>query len=303
MKHPYILHFLTPSRHASPFDVNMALDAGFDTVMPYTEVTVDDVASLTQDAVFSRGPSGVRRTGIFIGGREVDVATEMLETAQAAMVPPFEASVFADPSGAYTTAAAMVSEVERQLKASGQGGAATGLAGLKVVVYGIGPVGACVSVLAAGAGATVSIVSHNSEVRARSVAAMCQARYGVQIRGVCASDSAQKRALLADCHVILACGKAGVRLFGREELSAAKELRAAADVNAVPPEGVEGVGLMDRGAPLAAASGHAVGIGALAIGNIKYKVQRGLFEKMLSAQRPVYFDFRDAFALARELSA
>jgi methylene-tetrahydromethanopterin dehydrogenase len=306
MERPYILHFLTPARHASPFDVNMALDAGFDAVMPYTEVTIDDVTSLTQDAIFSRGPGGVRRTGIFIGGREVDVASEMLETAQAAMVPPFEASVFADPSGAYTTAAAMVSEVERQLKAAGPGGASTaqpGLSGLKVVVYGIGPVGACVSVLAATAGAQVSIVSHNSAVRARSVAAMCQARYGAMIRGVCASDSSQKRALIADCHVILACGKAGVRLFGREELSVAQELRAAADVNAVPPEGVEGVGPMDRGKPLAAASGRAVGVGALAIGNIKYKVQRGLFEKMLSAERPVYFDFRDAFALARELSA
>jgi len=43
-EHRYILHFLTPARHASPFDVNMALDAGFDSVMPYTQVTIDDVA-------------------------------------------------------------------------------------------------------------------------------------------------------------------------------------------------------------------------------------------------------------------
>jgi len=298
MDHPYILHFFTPSRHASPFDVNMALDAGFNAVMPYTEVTVDDVTALTQDAIFSRGPSGVRRTGIFIGGREVDVATEMLETAQAAMVPPFEASVFADPSGAYTTSASMVSEVERQLKASG----VAGLEGMRVIVYGIGPVGACASVLAAGAGARVTIVSHNSEVRARSVAAMCQARFGSMIRGVCAADSSQKQALIADCHVILACGKAGVRIFSRDDLAVAKKLRVAADVNAVPPEGVEGVGLMDRGRPLAAGSQRALGIGALAIGNIKYKVQRGLFEKMRTTPRPVYFDFRDAFALARELS-
>lgn len=303
MENRYILHFLTPTRHASPFDVNMALDAGYDAVMPYTQVTIDDVTGLTQDAIFSRGPSGVKRTGIFIGGREVDVAHEMLETAQAAMVPPFEASVFADPSGAYTTAAAMVAEAERQLKAGAAAPAAEPLAGLNVVVWGIGPVGACVSVLAASAGASVRIVSHNSEVRARSVAAMCTARFGAAVRGVCAADPAQKKALLADCHVLLACGKAGVRVFGHDELAAARELRAAADVNAVPPEGIEGVGLMDRGKPLAAGSGRAVGIGALAIGNIKYKVQRGLFENMLRAPRPVYYDFRDAFALARQLSA
>jgi methylene-tetrahydromethanopterin dehydrogenase len=223
----------------------------------------------------------------------------MLETAQSAMVPPFEASVFADPSGAYTTAAAMVSEVERLLKASGQ----AGLKGLKVVVYGIGPVGACTAVLAAGAGAHATIVSHNSELRARSVAAMCQAHFGAHIRAVCAPDSEHKRALIADCHALLACGKAGVRLFSRDELGAARELLAAADVNAVPPEGVEGVGAMDRGKPLAAGSGRAQGIGALAIGNIKFKVQRGLFERMISSERPVFIDFRDAFELARELSA
>ena len=299
MEHRYILHFLTPSRHASPFDVNMALDAGFDTVIPYTQVTIDDVASLTQDAIFSRGPHGVKRTGIFIGGREVELAHEMLETAQAAMVPPFEASVFADPSGAYTTAAAMVAEVERLLNASGR----AGLQGLKVVVYGIGPVGACTAVLAASAGSQVTIVSHNSEVRARSVAAMCQARFGAMMRGVCAVDSEQKRALIGDCHVLLACGKVGVRLFGRDDLAAARELLVATDVNAVPPEGIEGIGPMDRGKPLAAGSGRALGIGALAIGNIKFKVQRDLFERMRSAERPVVFDFRDAFELARKLSA
>lgn len=299
MEHRYILHLLTPSRHASPFDVNMALDAGFDAVMPYTQVTIDDVGPLTQDAIFSRGPNGVKRTGIFIGGREVELAHEMLEMAQSAMVPPFEASVFADPSGAYTTAAAMVAEVERVLKASN----GSGLQALNVVVYGIGPVGACTAVLAAGAGAQVTIASHASEVRARSVAAMCQAHFGATIRGICAADSQQKRALIGECHVLLACGKAGVRLFSRDELGAARELLVAADVNAVPPEGVEGVGVMDRGKAVAAGSGRALGIGALAIGNIKFKVQRGLFERMLSAERPVYFDFRDAFELARELSA
>jgi len=299
MEHPYILHLLTPSRHASPFDVNMALDAGFDTVIPYTQVTIDDVAGLTQDAIFSRGTHGVKRTGIFIGGREVELAHEMLETAQSAMVPPFEVSVFADPSGAYTTAAAMVADVERLLKAS----RAEGLSGVNVVVYGIGPVGVCTAVLAAGAGAHVTIVSHNSEVRARSVAAMCQARFGAMIRGASAVDSEQKRSIISASHVLLACGKAGVRLFGRDDLNAARELLVAADVNAVPPEGIEGIGPMDRGRPLPAGSGRAVGIGALAIGNIKFKVQRGLFEKMRSAERPVYFDFRDAFALARELAA
>ncbi len=54
-----ILHMLTPLRHMSPFDVNMAVDAGFETLVTYTEVSLSDVVSLTQDSIFS----GRRRTG------------------------------------------------------------------------------------------------------------------------------------------------------------------------------------------------------------------------------------------------
>ena len=53
---------------------------------------------------------------VFIGGRDVKTALTMLRMAQKAMVPPFEISAFADPSGAFTTAAAMVACVERVLK-------------------------------------------------------------------------------------------------------------------------------------------------------------------------------------------
>jgi methylene-tetrahydromethanopterin dehydrogenase len=46
-----------------------------------------------------------------------------------------------------------------------------------------------------------------------------------------------------------------------------------------------------------------LGLGPLAIGNIKYKTEFGLFQKMIAASRPVQLDFRDAFAFARELNA
>ena len=34
-------------------------------------VKLEEVNGLVQDAIFSRGPSGVKRTGIFIGGRDI----------------------------------------------------------------------------------------------------------------------------------------------------------------------------------------------------------------------------------------
>jgi methylene-tetrahydromethanopterin dehydrogenase len=116
MAHPRILHMITPLKHMSPFDVNMALDAGYDAAIPYTSVTIEDVTGLVQDAIFSRGPEGVKRTGMFIGGKRAIEALDMMKRAKAAMVPPFEISVFADPAGSFTTAAAMVACAETALK-------------------------------------------------------------------------------------------------------------------------------------------------------------------------------------------
>ncbi|MFL6580904.1 MAG: methylene-tetrahydromethanopterin dehydrogenase N-terminal domain-containing protein, partial [Burkholderiales bacterium] len=55
MEKPHILHLFTSTEQVSPFDVNMAYDAGYDAVMPYTNVSLAQVPALTQDAIFSRG--------------------------------------------------------------------------------------------------------------------------------------------------------------------------------------------------------------------------------------------------------
>jgi methylene-tetrahydromethanopterin dehydrogenase len=297
MEKPYILHMFTPTRNVSPFDVNMAYDAGFNAVVPYGDVTLDQVASLTQDAIFSRGPKGVKRTAIFIGGREIGMAADMLDAARHAMVPPFEVSVFADPSGAFTTAAAMVAALERQLKKVHH----TSLEGRQVVVLGgTGPVGAAAAVLASTAGAKVRIASQSSANRARMTAEVCNARYGADTQPADASSDQGKLAILNEVDVVLATARAGVQVLSEAQLAAAPHLLVAADVNAVPPAGVAGVGVMDDGVSLNAKSGKAVGIGALAIGNIKYQAQRMLLEAMIKAEKPLYLDFRDAFDFARK---
>src|SRR5215213_2492532 len=112
MEKRYLLHMLTPGKNVSPFDVNMAYDAGVDAVTPYSNITLAEVPTIVQDAIFSRGPKAVNRTGIFIGGREIGLAADMLDASRHAMVPPYEVSVFADPSGAFTTASALVVAVE-----------------------------------------------------------------------------------------------------------------------------------------------------------------------------------------------
>src|SRR5437588_4818601 len=108
MERKHILYMLSPQKHASPFDINMALDAGYDAVIPYSDVKLDEVTSLVQDAMFSRAPKDGRRTGFFFAGKDAILALDMLEAAHKALVPPFGVSLFADPAGSFTTAAALV---------------------------------------------------------------------------------------------------------------------------------------------------------------------------------------------------
>eukprot|EP01037_Dinobryon_pediforme_P022895 gene22895-24200_t len=80
-----ILHMLTPLKHLSPFDVNMAVDAGFDVCTTYTDVTLDEVRGLVQDAIFSRSPADGASTGVFFAGKNAIAALDMLAAAEAAL--------------------------------------------------------------------------------------------------------------------------------------------------------------------------------------------------------------------------
>lgn len=297
---PYLLHLFTPAAQASPFDINMAYDAGYTAVIPYCNVQLSDIGNLTQDAIFSRGPKGVKCTGIFIGGREIGLAADMADAARAAMVPPFEVSVFADPSGAFTTAAAMVAAVERQLRNKH----GTNLEGAEVLILGgTGPIGAAAAVLACGAGAQVRVVSSRGIDGAKKTTDALNARYQVATEPADGSSPERIAGLVGSAGVILATAKAGVQVLSSAQLDTAASLLVAADVNAVPPAGIEGLGVMDDGAALKAKSGKAVGIGALAVGNVKYQCQKGLLVSMLQAEKPLFLDFRSAFTSARQLSS
>ncbi|MBE0468835.1 MAG: methylenetetrahydromethanopterin dehydrogenase [Methyloprofundus sp.] len=295
-----ILHMFDPMQNNSPFDINMALDCNFDVLMPYANVKLDSISRLTQDVIFSRGPVGVKQTGIFIGGRDLGMAVDMLNSAKKAMVPPFEVSVFADPSGAFTTAAALVACVEKELKEKHH----KELKDCKALVFGgTGPVGIATGVITALAGAKTSLVDHFSSEVAQGLAEEYNRRFKSNLSGTIATYDEDKIALIEDADIIFCTAKAGIQILNAHVLSHAQQLKVVGDVNAVPPSGIAGIKLNDFGAPLthATSSPNAVGVGPLAVGNIKYKVQHALLESMLTGDKPVYLDFIAAFEKAREL--
>ncbi len=296
MQRATILHMFTAAPNLSPFDVNMAVDAGWQHCIPYTGLVTEQIADFTQDAIFSRGPKGVKRTGIFVGGRDIHIANGMLQAARSAMVPPFEVSVFADPSGAFTTAAGMVATVERRFRELTD----RSLDGVTALVFGgTGPVGTTCAMLARRAGAKTLVVSHESKRKADEVVAMCAELYGVELAGADGSEDAKIIDLIAGADVVFSAAKAGVQVLDKRHLAAAEQARVLCDVNAVPPEGIAGVGVMDNGEPVGATPRDALGIGALAVGNVKYQTQQTMLQHMLEAERPVYLDYQQAFDVAR----
>ncbi len=295
-----ILHMLDPMPNISPFDANMAMDAGFDVLMPYSGVKLDNVHGLTQDAIFSRGPAGIKRTAIFIGGRDLGLAMDMLSTCKHAMVPPFEVSVFADPSGAFTTAAALVACVEKELKTKH----GKELKDCKAVVFGgTGSVGIATGVITALTGASTTLTDHLSADTALDVATAYNRRFDCHLSAALAGSDEDKIRLIADADVIFCTAKAGIQVLNAVVLKEAKQLKVAGDVNAVPPVGIEGIKRSHFGEPVIHAinAQSAVGIGALAVGDIKYQLQNKLLNLMLTTDKPLYLDFRDAFIKAREI--
>ncbi len=291
-----ILHMLSTLKHMSPFDVNMAVDAGYDVTIPYANVTIEEVPALVQDAMFSRAPSAALRTGIFFAGRDAVLALDMLDVAKNSLLKPFEVSLFADPYGSFTTAGAMVACAEKLLREKHK----RELAGARIVIYGAtGVVGYSSGVISALEGADVTMVGYSGLPRVQKLTDEIEQRFGVKVKAADGSTPELVRALLVDSEIAFCAARAGVQVISKEDIAAAKDLLIAADVNAVPPLGVEGCGLHDNGVAI---SPHgALGIGALAIGNVKYGTQAGLFKQMTDAEKPLCLDFRHAFAMARSL--
>ena len=296
MEKPFILHMLTTAKNLSPFDVNMAMDAGWVSALPYINVEPSEVQGLVQDAIFSRSTKNLKRTGIFIGGRDTKQAMDMLKTAKRSMVPPFEVSVFADPSGAFTTAAGMVAAVEHELITKFN----TTLEGKNIVALGgTGPVGQAAAVISAQAGANVRIIGRQLE-KAQHVADLCSNEFGDGKITITAGADADKAEYMQTADIVFATGAAGIELLSAELIALSPNLKVAADVNAVPPAGIAGVDAFHNGTPIEGSKSGAVGIGALAIGNIKYQAQNRLLKRMLESDTPLFLHFEHAFEVARE---
>ena len=279
----------------------MAYDAGFDKIMPYTHVLPEDVTALTQDAMFSRSPSGVKREALFFGGRDIHVALDMQKAAVLGMFTPFEMSTMTDPSGAFTTAAAMMAKIDACLSQNKQT-----FAQQTIAIFGAsGTVGSTAALIAASLNANVQLVAHKNVAQMQAYADTIHEKYGVTLQVVDGTTDAAKTQLLNQATIAICAAIAGVRVLETAHFAESQTLKIIADVNAVAPSGAAGVEVMSDGGLIAdelIKNAQIAGFGALMIGQLKYKTQQKLLQNMLDSESPVHLDFNNAFEVARDLA-
>jgi methylene-tetrahydromethanopterin dehydrogenase len=287
--------FLDTDKHASPFDILTTVDVFPDAVtMKYENVTVEDAEKIIYDAMFPRGPEGAKHTKIFINGHDFRRVNEILEKAEKCMFPPFELAVIVDPRGAYTTATAAVAKTLELSLEKGFGELENKAV---TVLAGTGPVGQTAARLYASEKANVIVTSRDLQ-RASAVATKINEEVeSERVRGVEAQSPEEIGKAIENVDIVLSAGAAGTLLLPLNLLKQyGKRCRIAADINAIPPLGIEGLESKVDGEEIMQ---NVLGIGALAIGKLKNKVEVELIKRAAAEPKGV-FDYKIAYEIAKK---
>lgn len=287
--------FLDTDKHASPFDILTTIDIFPDAaILKYEDVTVEDAEKIVYDTMFPRGPEGAKHTKIFINGRDFKRVNEILEKIKQCMFPPFELAIIIDPRGAYTTATAAVAKT-LELSLEKRFG---NLENKKVTVLaGTGPVGQTAGRLYAFEKASV-IVTSRSLQRASSVATKINKEFeNERARGVEAQTPEEVGKAIETAEIVLSAGAAGIQLLPFDTLKEYGEnCKIVADINAIPPLGVEG---LKSKADSEEILPNIFGIGALAIGKLKNKIEAELIKRAAEEPKGI-FDYKIAYEIAKK---
>jgi len=278
---------LDSDKHPSSFDRIVAFDAGADEVLSYSQVTVEDIPGLVQGGFFTRGIPDLKNTAIWIGGSKVPTGEALLKAVQETFFGPFNLSVMLDSNGCNTTAATAVAKIVKALDVRGQ----------KVVVgAGTGPVGMRAAGLLALEEADVVLTSRRED-GAQAAADIVNKRFNVSaVKGARLVDDASAREVLDGAIAVVTCGAAGAQIVSKAVWTNIPSLKLIADINAVPPLGIEGIDMNDNGQER---EGR-ISFGALGIGGRKMRVHRTCVARLFEAN-DVVMDAEQVYAVAKEL--
>ncbi len=288
MSKPKILIQLDPDPQSSVFDAVVAVDAGVDHLLSYRGVEPAQVQALVHGAMFTRGVPDLASTAIFIGGSNVAAGEELLRQVTKCFFGPLRVSVLLDANGANTTAAAAVLAAARHVDLQGATAA---------VLAGTGPVGQRAARLLARQGASVRVASRSLERAQETCAAIAVIVPGAQLMPLKTSSAPDTAAALDGAQIAIAAGAAGIELIPPEVRRNSVSLRVAIDLNAVPPLGIGGLEVTDKGKE----RDGAICYGAIGVGGTKMKIHRAAIERLFTANNLV-LDAEEVFAIGQELN-
>ncbi len=138
--------------------------------------------------------------------------------------------------------------------------------------------------------------------RAEAACESLRARLGQHATGtlqaVGLSDSQALNAAFSKATLIFSCGAAGATLATADQLALASNAKVAIDLNAVPPAGIEGIGVMDK----AVARGSRFDYGAIGVGGLKMKIHRAAIQSLFT-RNDLYLDAEEIYSIGESIEA
>lgn len=282
-----ILIQLDTDPRPSTFDRVVAVDAGVDELFSYGGITPDNVEPLVHGAIFTRGMKDLKHTAIFIGGSQVSAGEALFQQVLKTFFGPMRVSVMMDSNGSNTTAAAAVLAARKHLSLSGLPA---------LVLGGTGPVGHRVAQILASQGAQVRVASRTHDRAQQTVAAIQAVVPGAQLEPVATGTTAELKVATEDIRLVVAAGAAGVELLSEAAWSSLSELCVLIDLNAVPPLGLGGVQVTDKGVERQGIFCY----GALGVGGTKMKIHKAAISKLFEGNDQL-LDTAAIYAIAETL--
>jgi hypothetical protein len=271
----------------STFDRVVALDAGADEIFSYGGITPENVEPLVHGAIFTRSPSDLMHTAIFIGGSNVAAGEAVYERVKKTLFGPFSVSIMMDSNGSNTTAAATVLCAMHHLNLAETSA---------LVLAGTGPVGFRIAQLLLNQGAQVSLASRSLDRSKDACARLAKICDSAKLTPCESSTAAGLDAAAKGVQLIVAAGAAGAELISEDQCRSVTGLKLAIDLNAVAPAGIGSVGVMDK----ATERYGVLTYGAIGVGGTKMKIHHAAVRRLFESNDR-RFDTTALFELGHHL--
>jgi thiamine pyrophosphokinase len=196
MSKPKILIQLDTDSKASVFDAVVAIDSGVEHLLQYSGIRPEDVRGLVHGAMYTRGPSDLKNTAIFIGGSNVTDGEAIAAIARDTLFDPFRVSIMLDSNGANSTAAAAVLSASKHISLENS---------TSLVLAATGAVGQRVCRILANAQSHVTVASRSLERSRECIERLVAGGVSAsRLTAACSTDSATLRSALAESQLVFA---------------------------------------------------------------------------------------------------